>query len=241
MEPVQILRPIRSSSLLSVSNRFHGFDPHIEIPMRKDSQEPDKAHDLIMLAWEETMTRRRRTLQDLGGVFKGMSIRSSDVLAFSVALADYQDAPDFKNLSGMFINALIALSPDKSFVVRTSHLSVLPVSLGMGNTRDIIVQGPAGSYAGLRMSDGSMVIEGDAGYRAGEGMIGGSLSILGDADIEVGHGMDRGRIRVYGIAYDSIGNWMNGGDIVLGPVHGWLSANIRHCRIFEDDRLILER
>lgn len=82
----------------------------------------------------------------------------------------------------------LAPAPDTTTVIRSTgaRLDNLGQAMSAG---ELVLEGPAGAYAGLAMTGGRLLIRGPAGPFAGAAMEGGSLEIEGDAGDFLGGGL----------------------------------------------------
>jgi formylmethanofuran dehydrogenase subunit C len=98
----------------------------------------------------------------------------------------------------------------------------------------IVVDGPAGDYAGAAMTAGELQVNGDAGLLAGCEMAGGTLTIRGDAGDYAASplpgsmdGMRGGTLIVHGNAGERFGDRMRrGAALVCGDVGDFLASRM---------------
>jgi len=93
---------------------------------------------------------------------------ASEIEAFSLKLAKYQEEKGFSWCAGMFLSALINNSPGRDFTVVTNHLDMAIEYLGYRNKKNITVQGDL-YFINFYLSGGHLIIEGNARLFAGLG------------------------------------------------------------------------
>lgn len=129
----------------------------------------------------------------------------ADVMKFSVMLAEFEGEGEtrwFEDKEGIFLSAIINAGKDGSYRITTSHLTLLPDAIGYANTKNIVVEGPAGHFVGYEMESGIIVVKGDAKESVGISMQGGMIIVEGNAGIDVGFDMKGGEIHVHGSIED---------------------------------------
>ena len=143
---------------------------------------------------------------------KDIKYFSKDVTAFSLALAELQDAEEFADRAGFFLSALVNNCSDREFTIITQHLVKPLNNFGFENIKNVTIYGDVGNSIGYNMKRGNITVKGNATDLAGAFMDGGALVVEGDAGDRVGEGMSDGAICLKG-KYNSLCSVMVGGRI----------------------------
>jgi hypothetical protein len=87
---------------------------------------------------------------------------AEDVRMFSIALAEYQDVPNFSNKAGSFLSAVIEFLNDRKVTVVTAGLALPLNFFGRRNNKDVTVIGNLGEQVGMGMRENGVIsIDGD--------------------------------------------------------------------------------
>ncbi len=151
---------------------------------------------------------------NLSRLVRDISFTSGDITDLSFAFLEHQNDYHFNSNAGFFLSHLVNACPDEEFVIHTAHLESRIASIGIKNTKRIIVRGDVGAHCGALMESGSMIVEGDAGDSIGSFMKGGSIVVLGNAGLSAGNDMEGGSITIEGNAGDFAGR-INGGSLIV--------------------------
>jgi len=233
---------------MSVSKRFGRFKDEKEQPVRAPQVTEDHTLRQLKEAWakvrfyDELLDLEGREYRSCLNAVRGLKYTSADVENFSIALAEFQDAEDFKEKAGYFLSALVNNCPDSDFVIHTRHMGGRIDHLGHYNTKNITIDGDAGENlayrmeggritvegntgndTGQEMKTGEIVINGDSGHSLGASMKGGKITVEGNAGVYTGIGMKNGEIAVNGNTSYYLANGMEGGKItVRGNAGHWI-------------------
>jgi len=165
---------------------------------------------------------------------------AKDVEMFSLIMHQYYDekVPDAGKKLSSYLNSLCALCPEDSITVYTHALNTPLDSLGVFNTRDLVVNGPVGAHLGLGMKCGSIELHGNAegdGHNTqgaiGQGMCGGQITVYGNVGY-VGTDMRGGEVVVRGDVGKFLGYRMRGGVIHIEGEYESLCEDIRGGDIY---------
>ncbi|MFH0737046.1 MAG: hypothetical protein V1827_01120 [Candidatus Micrarchaeota archaeon] len=217
-----------------MAGRFGRYSKESGQDVRTAGQTSSPVMDAFRKAWNalkfsvdtygvENLVRYSKMLKSLS-VFNGLLFGPKDVAAFSLAMKEFEDDPNFSSKAGSFLSVLIRLGPKGKYTIYTNHLDKKINWLGRHNRkgRTIIVQGDVGDGIGDKMSGGKIIIHGNAGSAAGTNLLGGTIIIKGDCGDLVGLASLGGVIRIEG-DYE--------GEIIA--VEGGES-----CRVFHKGKLI---
>jgi hypothetical protein len=151
-----------------------------------------------------------------------------DVERFTLSLTEFQHHDNFIHRAGLFLSYLINDGAHDRYVIQTSHLSERLECIGYLNTKNIIIEGPAGNSVGLGMIKGSIIVRGDADGFVGKEMRGGELTVTGNVGTLMGWRMRGGHVFVHGNAGNRVGKWMFGGRITIKGNAGEGFGEIMH-------------
>ena len=128
--------------------------------------------------------------------------------------------------AGIYISAMINLSPESRIVIRVEDFDrtfhFLGYRLSAGKT--LVIKGNAGEFIGASLSGGNLVVEGSVGGWCGAGMIKGEILVTKYAGQNTGEFMRGGQIHVEG-RIQGVGRSLLGGKIyergkLIVPPHG---------------------
>ncbi len=111
-------------------------------------------------------------------MLKDLKVSSDDIRNFSIVLKKYEKQELFW-WSGIFISALIEISPNKNFEILTKHFDSDMWYLGYKNKKNITITGNVGAFVADEMQAGILVVKGNAGQFTGFGMSGGEIHVSG--------------------------------------------------------------
>jgi len=198
--------------ILSASAIFGGFKTEKPEPVREAAVEANQTLIQLHSVWK---MHSYQSNYDIGAAIKKIPCSSADIEKFSLALIDHQGEKGFEIKAGLFLIAMMADCKENDVVIHTSHLTVFPDFIGEKNTRNIRVDGSAGSWVGRSMKSGTIIVKGDAGREAGGGMTGGTITIFGKAGEMSGAHMESGEMIINGDVGENIGQRMKGGSITI--------------------------
>jgi formylmethanofuran dehydrogenase subunit C len=203
-------------SRLSVSKRFGRYKDEDEKAVRRIvGAKENPAIEGMKGVWRAYAARDLMTPYEIAlEMTRPLAYSAEDVTRFCIALAEFQDVKQFHEIAGSFLSALIANSPEDSFVLPVGQFVRRIDNLGFHNTKNLTIIGDTGHYAGAGMEKGSILIKGDGHRQVGGGMTGGSIIIENDAS-SVGDGMQGGEIEVKGSPGEA-GKDMKGGLVRIG-------------------------
>jgi len=242
-EAVATERKIRVPPVVAFGGKFGRYKPEQEKEVRKVQITEDEVLKQLKDAWRrygpgffgysyETALKAVREI----------SYSAADVENFCIALAEFQDEKHFSERAGYFLSALINNGKDSDYVIHTRYLGKELSQLGYKNTKNIVVNGNAGDWAGLQMGGGSITVNGNANARLGEGMRGGTIIVNGNVGPHAGSSMEGGSITVNGNAGYYVGYHMIGGTIILnGGVNSAVGIDIPGGKIYLNGKLIVDK
>ena len=216
----------RVPAILLASNRFAGFKPETEQPLRVHEVKMNPALEEMKKAWAGCIEQIGlfEDYADKLGMIKGIQNSKRDIECFSIAIAAFQGENRFSEKAGLMLSALMNSSQEDGFIIHTSHLSLPPGYLGINCIKDILVKGSACKFLGFWMERGSITVTGDAGDYFG-GIHGGKAIVEGDCGDYAGQGMFGGEVIVMGNARNYAGNLIRGGSLVVCKDAGTLVGN----------------
>ena len=252
---------VRSSSTLVAARNFGRYKSEVPQAVRKPELKENETLAQLKQAWAKFELTSRGTDDDVHesvcDVIRNLKYSAKDVEKFSLALANFEQEPDFETKAGYFLSALINNGLDSDYVVHTDHLSLKINYLGFKNQKNIIVKGNVRDNLGRQMTKGSIIINGDAendvGHRMTGGviiikgntgnwtgiyMVGGEITLNGNASAFVGDSMRNGVIYVLGNVGCAVGNKMMGGEIHLDGTYDSIYRNPYEGKIFHKGKLI---
>jgi hypothetical protein len=201
-----------------MASRFSKYRKESETSPRQRRVRKDPLIEQVMKIWESNLgkedTSRYYDSIILHG-FRGSVIRARDISYFAQSLPGFEGAENFSPFSGLFISALVALSPEKKFRIALPDLDKPIDELGYRNTKHVTVVGSLGEDAGHWMREGTLTVQGNVQSAAGNRMEGGSIKIIGNAGVHAGMKMGGGTIEVCGSAGDLIGDEMEDGHLII--------------------------
>ena len=142
-------------------------------------------------------------------------ISSNNITEFSLLLGEHENKKYFRDVTGLYLSALINSSKDKDFKIITNYLSKAIHYVGYKNRKNIDVNGNAGDWVGGGMENGKITINGNAGWGVGDEMKDGKITVNGNAEGGVGYEMKDGKITVNGNAGLGVGYGMEDGEITV--------------------------
>ncbi len=260
---IRELQPVavRASSTLAAARNFGRYKSEAPKAVRKPELKENETLAQLKQAWAKFEFSIRDTndniYESVCNVIRNLKYSAKDVEKFSLALANFEQEPDFKSKAGHFLSALINNGLDSDYVVHTDHLSLKMDYLGFKNQKNILVNGSVRDNLGRQMVEGSIVLNGDTENDAGYVMIGGVITINGNtgnwtgiymrggeiilngnASAFVGDSMQNGVIHVLGNAGLTVGNKMRGGEIHLDGTYQSISREPYEGKIFHKGKLI---
>jgi glutamate synthase domain-containing protein 3 len=234
MDSALALRRKEAPATLSAIGRFGAFKPETEHPVREQEVKTDPALEMLKRAWKA----KRRDFDPAASYpgmlehierIRGLEYSAKDIEAFSITMAQFQDEEFFPNKAGFFLSALINSCQDDRFIIHTKHLDRPIHSLGINNTKIILVKGDVGTSVGSTMTDGRITVEGNADSMVGIYMKGGVIVIKGDA------------VSASGDCVTWLGEYMTGGEIRVHGDYDLVSENIIHGKIYHKRRLLIDK
>ena len=236
----------KTKTRMAIMDPFKGFKPEDENSVRPPDVKEDETLKRLKGAFTRYLNRQRffgyldsRASSQFGSEnYKSARdeiaawikrIEPRDVSNFSLALGTQIDA-DSPVATGIFLSALVDHCDAGEFMIITNQLDwkSLPISLGIWNSKRIVVDGSVGDRLGGGMRRGRILVRGCAGDEAGFKMKGGRIIVEEDVRARTGKLMRGGRITIKGSAMGWTGNEMQGGDISIdGDTGAALGAGMR--------------
>jgi hypothetical protein len=230
---------------LAMAGKFGRYKPEEERAVRRVEVRLNPALQKIIKVWELPTYIGIPDLYYNGMLdllkTKKAAYTAKDVEAFSIALAKFQDERRFSYKAGLFLSALADHCREDAFVIHTTHLTRPVHEICYMNRKNIIVDGNVGMECGRQMMGGSITVNGDAGNYVGEDMADGLIIVNGDAGNYVGARMERSIINVEGKAGGAVGLEMRSGAIFLEGGFESIGESIRHGKIFNKGKLIVDK
>jgi formylmethanofuran dehydrogenase subunit C len=189
----------RDRALIAVGSRFGKYNPEAEKKARELQLARNLAIDGMVEAWNRCDFSKGYFLDNYPvceNEIEKIKVRytDEDVRSFSIMLGAFAEEPRFTEKAGMFLSALIHNCNSPLVTIVTRHLSPPPDCIGCYNTKEFVVDGPAGDQLGAFMTSGRIIVRGDAGDEAGAHMTGGEIVITGSAGRHLGEEMTGGGI-----------------------------------------------
>lgn len=219
---------------LCAQKRFEGFKSETEKASHKPVVKDNPVQAALKKAWnawkfpKESGSFEAKSYYNLlvnnTSILQALAITAKDVAAFSIYLSGLKAEDndlEFGSKAGIFLSAIIHLSPEKKFNLYLTAMDSHPRFLGYRNSKIILVKGDVGESLGEEMSSGMITVEGNCSHFLGAGMSGGKIHIKGNSG-------------------DTTGLSMEGGEI---HVDGWISGfedNIIGGRIYQGGALLVE-
>lgn len=207
------------TSLIKARDLFGSLQPEEEqIPDRIPEIKSNPDLEYLIREYEEFMEKAtdffvsEKLYEELKLDTEHLS--SKNIEQFSLVLGKYQQLENFY-ISGIYLSNLINYSKDEEFTIHTNHIDYLIEDIGYKNTKNITVNGNAGSFIGRKMQGGIITVNGDTGYYVGYQMQNGIITINGNAGDFVGYHMKGGIITINENAGNFVGNSMQDGIINL--------------------------
>jgi len=235
-------RIVRVSPVVAAGSRFEKYKPEEEKGVRKVEVKEDEVLRQLKAAWGKYRPRfYEEYYPDALKAIRNISYSASDVEKFSLALVEFQGEERFSDKAGLFLSALINNGKDIHYVIHTEHLAEV-FYLGTKNTKNIIVNGNAGSMVGDQMEGGSIIVNGNAGYGVGGHMEGGTIIVNGTAGDHVGVRMKGGAITVNGNAGNDVGTGMMEGAVIhLNGGYKSIADDVKGGKIYHEGVLIVDK
>jgi hypothetical protein len=214
----------RISPIAEASGRFKGFKPESERTVREIDLKKDEKLEELIHAWKSLhhkdsfwggMFNKGKLNYLAEDRFKGLELSAVDVEGMSLALAMFQDEPNFPFRAATFLNALMFRCPERSFTLHTAQFSAGLQYLGWYNSKDIAIIGDVGNELGREMEGGSIIVHGNAGHQCGALMNGGKIEVFGNAGLRSGYKMTDGAMIIHGNAGNETGMLMEGGVLIV--------------------------
>ena len=134
----------------------------------------------------------------LPGMIESGRYCAADVEAFSLLVQELPGAG--AHLASPFLGQLVLSARDEDFVIHTSHLPWRMDYFLRHNTKNVVVEGPAGNFACSGMKSGLVRLEGGCGSHLGQYMEGGRIEAAGPLDHSfLGYGLRGGAVYLGGV------------------------------------------
>ncbi len=212
-----LLRP--PTQVTAAFNVFGKYKGETKQPVRNFEVKKDELMAQVIEIWHKfnfvSGKRYDHNYYDLLELLKGKTFSAKEITYISIAITNFQHHEHFTAKAGLIISTMINMSKDADHLVFTNHLAEQPDVLGFKNTKDITIEGHAGTQLGFYMEAGVIVVNGNTGIMTGRDMKGGKIIIRKNAGRYLGDGMEGGVIVVSGNTGQDAGELMKGGEIII--------------------------
>ncbi|MFH0737980.1 MAG: hypothetical protein V1827_05485 [Candidatus Micrarchaeota archaeon] len=235
-------RRVSGPVTFAAGKRFGRYGHESESIVRDVQVRETEGFKAIMKAWMTIVDfpDMRQLYHDISNpawyareALKGKRYSAEDIGMFAVAVGAYQHSRAF-GAAGQFISVLINDNEEGEFAINSRHLSAPFTVIGYRNTKNFVIEGDAGRWLGMEMTEGRILVrgdsgesigrymsggiievEGDSGANTGECLAGGEVIVKGRAGCAPGYGILRGKVEIMKDAGDRAGDHMEGGELVI--------------------------
>jgi hypothetical protein len=151
---------------------------------------------------------------------RSLKYDKTDVEAFAIALAEFQDELGFHDKAGVFLSALINNCAQDDFTIQTGQFAYGINHLGSGNTKKVTVVGDVGNFFGEHNRGGVLRVKGNAGWAVGDNMEDGLITVDGFSSPCCSS--MKGGVMILNNVYGVIDRWEQGCIEISGPASGTL-------------------